>query len=166
MLSIKLKWHFWHIWHGWSRKNYLLTQINNKLASIPNDFDVVMWVAVSKGLNLDNIQVSIWKQIRSLDEDWKKKSFQEKAQDIFDVLQGKKFLLLLDDVWQQFDLVEIGVPLPTRQNGSKVVLTTRSFSICKHMEAVQTMKVKPLNREEAWQLFKKKLGKQMKMSYM
>ncbi|XP_058003851.1 probable disease resistance protein At1g61300 [Hevea brasiliensis] len=139
-------------------KTTLLTQINNRFATISNNFDVVIPAVVSKDLKPKKIQEQIWKRIGFLDEEWKEKRRREKAEDIFRVLSRKKFVLLLDDIWQRVDLVEIGVPLPTRQNRCKIVFTTRSYRVGRQMEAEKMIKVKPLDWEEAWALFQKKVG--------
>ncbi|XP_058003842.1 probable disease resistance protein At5g63020 [Hevea brasiliensis] len=139
-------------------KTTLLTQINNRFATISNNFDVLIWAVVSKDLKLEKIQEQIWKKIGFLDDKWETKSLREKADDIFHALSRKKFVLLLDDIWQRVDLEEIGVPLPTRQNRCKIVFTTRSYRVGRQMEAEKMIKVKPLDWEEAWALFQKKVG--------
>ncbi|KAF2301628.1 hypothetical protein GH714_028409 [Hevea brasiliensis] len=100
--------------YGMAGVGKLLSLINNRYATISNNFDVVIWAVASKDLKLEKIQEQIWEKIGISDEKWKKKSFREKADDIFHVLSRKKFVLLLDDIWQRVDLEEIGVPFPTR----------------------------------------------------
>ncbi|WCJ44653.1 Disease resistance protein (CC-NBS-LRR class) family [Euphorbia peplus] len=140
-------------------KTTLLTEINNKFADTPNDFDIVIFVVVSKDLKLEKIQEDIWKQIGFCDEKWLQKSSYEKAEDILHVMRRMKFVLLLDDVWQQFNLADVGVPLPNvLSNGSKVVITARSSAVCSEMDAKRIMKVEPLTSEDAWHLFQKKVG--------
>ncbi|XP_037497472.1 putative disease resistance protein At4g10780 [Jatropha curcas] len=92
-------------------KTTLLNQINNKFASTTHNFDVVIWVVVSKDLKPDKIQEDIWKKVGFFDETWAKKIPSEKAEDIFYRLSRKKFVLFLDDLWQKVDLRDIGVPL-------------------------------------------------------
>ncbi|XP_058010155.1 probable disease resistance protein At5g63020 [Hevea brasiliensis] len=139
-------------------KTTLLTQINNRFATIFDHFDVVIWAVVSKDFKPDKIQEQIWKKIGFFDEKWEKKSLREKADDVFHVLSRKKFVLLFDDIWQRVDLEEIGVPLPTRPNRCKIVFTTRSYRVGGQMDAEKMIKVKPLDWEEAWALFQKKVG--------
>ncbi|KAF5187666.1 Disease resistance protein summ2 [Thalictrum thalictroides] len=83
-----------------------------------------------------------------------------RTSDIFNALKMKKFLILLDDVWKEIDLVSIGIPLPSVKNMSKIVLTTRSSDVCHAMEANNTIEVKCLNQEQSWVLFQKKVGRQ------
>ncbi|EEF44757.1 putative disease resistance protein At4g10780 [Ricinus communis] len=121
-------------------KTTLLKQINKKFlnttttTTTPSGFDAVIFVTVSD-MRLAKVQEDIGKKIGISDEKWKKKNIDEKAIDIFTVLHRKKFLLLLDDIWEPVDLANFGVPLPNRENGSKVVFTARSEDICREMEA-------------------------------
>ncbi|XP_058010308.1 probable disease resistance protein At5g63020 [Hevea brasiliensis] len=87
-------------------------------AASPN-FDIVIWAVVSKDVKLEKVQEQIWKTIGFFGKKWERKSLCEKVDDILRILSTKKFLLLLDDIWQRVNLEKIGVPLTTRQNGSR-----------------------------------------------
>ncbi|TXG69197.1 hypothetical protein EZV62_004132 [Acer yangbiense] len=85
-------------------------------------FDVVIWTVVSKEFKLEKIQKDIGKKIGFSNEQWKKKTLQEKAQNILKILSQKRFVLLLDDIWERVDLKEVGVPIPGPNTTSKVML--------------------------------------------
>ncbi|XP_052300769.1 probable disease resistance protein At5g63020 isoform X16 [Citrus sinensis] len=142
-------------------KTTLLTRINNKFLENQNNFDCVIWVVVSKELRLEKIQEDIGKKIGLFDDSWKNKSFEEKAVDILRRLGEKRFVLLLDDIWERVDLTEVGVPLPSPQNTtSKVVFTTRFIDVCGSMESHRKFKVACLSEEDAWELFREKVGQE------
>ncbi|XVF74707.1 hypothetical protein PTKIN_Ptkin13bG0133100 [Pterospermum kingtungense] len=141
-------------------KTTLLNQINNKLCEPPNRFDVVIWVVVSKGFYIGKVQDDIAKRIGIFDGTWLDKTPEEKALDIFRVLKKKKFVILLDDIWERVDLAKVGIPLPTRENGSKVVFTTRSIKVCGQIEAHKKIEVQRLPEEKAWELFQEKVGEE------
>ncbi|KAK9188277.1 hypothetical protein WN944_019678 [Citrus x changshan-huyou] len=144
-------------------KTTLLTQINNKFVDNPKDFDYVIWVVVSKDLQLEKIQETIGKKIGLCNDSWKNKSLEEKAQDIFETLSKKKFALLLDDLWERVDLKKVGVPLPSSSNSPKnsaVVFTTRFVDVCGGMEARRMFKVACLSDGDAWELFREKVGEE------
>ncbi|KAH9667645.1 putative disease resistance protein [Citrus sinensis] len=128
-------------------KTTLLKQVNNNFRHQQHMFDVVIWAAVS------TLQDDIGKRIGfSEDRNWKEKSLQDKAVDIASILSGKKFVLLLDDIWERIDLTELGVPLQNLNDGSKVVLTTRSAGVCDQMDA-KKLEVYSLAHDKAWELF-------------
>ncbi|KAJ9189845.1 hypothetical protein P3X46_001097 [Hevea brasiliensis] len=139
-------------------KTTLLTQINNRFINTSHDFDVVIWVTVSKDLRLEKVQDEIGEKIGFFEEKWHTKRIDEKAVDIYNVLRKKKFVLLLDDVWERVNLIRLGVPFPDGQNSSKVVFTTRSETVCSLMDAQKKIKVETLEWEEAWKLFRDKVG--------
>ncbi|KAH9715235.1 putative disease resistance protein [Citrus sinensis] len=58
-------------------KTTLLAQINNKFLDTPNDFDVVIWVVVSKDMQLERIQEKIGERIGLLEN----RSLEERASD-------------------------------------------------------------------------------------
>ncbi|GMH01084.1 hypothetical protein Nepgr_002923 [Nepenthes gracilis] len=139
-------------------KTALLTQIHNTLASSPHDFDHLIWANVSRNQSLEGIQEKIGKKIGLDEPAWASKSMEEKYEDISRVLHGKKFVLLLDNLWERLDLSKAGVPLPSEQNGSKIVFTTRSEIVCAQMDAEKKIKLECLGPTEAWELFRKKVG--------
>ncbi|TXG68060.1 hypothetical protein EZV62_009335 [Acer yangbiense] len=137
-------------------KTTLLTQIKKKLLQMKNDFDVVIWVV---DLQHNKIQQQIGEQIGLFDNKvWEDKNFEDKASDIFKILEEKKFVLLMDGLWERVDLTKVGVPLPDPENSSKIVFSTRSLQICSLMEADKLFKVKCLRYREAWKLFKASVG--------
>ncbi|XP_022724510.1 probable disease resistance protein At1g12280 isoform X2 [Durio zibethinus] len=141
-------------------KTTLLNKINNKFCEPPNRFHVVIWIVVSKGFYIGKIQDDIAKRVGIADGTWQDKTPEEKALNIFRVLKEKKFVLLLDDIWERVDLSKVGIPLPTQKNGSKLVFTTRSIKVCGQMEAQKKIEVRCLPEEKAWELFQEKVGEE------
>ncbi|GMN20037.1 hypothetical protein TIFTF001_047032, partial [Ficus carica] len=140
-------------------KTTLLKMINNNFLETPNDYKVI-WVVVSKDHTLENIQNVLGEKIGYSDDAWKRRDSHQKAADIFGVLKRRRFVLLLDDVWERVDLTKLGVPLPGKLNGSKVVFTTRSKDVCSRMEANIKVQVNCLEWESSRALFQEKVGEE------
>ncbi|KAB2043459.1 hypothetical protein ES319_D01G019200v1 [Gossypium barbadense] len=138
-------------------KTTLLNQINNKFHDTTHDYHVI-WAVASQDRPIERVQDEIAKRIGLSNEGWK--SIEEKAADIFNVLRKKKFALLLDDIWEWFDLTRAGVPLPTQQNCSKVIFTTRRRDVCCQMQPNMdnNIRVECLPPGEAFKLFEEKVG--------
>ncbi|KAL9463335.1 hypothetical protein AB3S75_001193 [Citrus x aurantiifolia] len=85
-------------------KTTLLKKLNNKFLDAKHDFDLVIWVKVSRNANLDKIQESILKRFEIADQMWIGKDEDGRANEILSNLREKKFVLLLDDVWERLDL--------------------------------------------------------------
>ncbi|KAJ9692608.1 hypothetical protein PVL29_011599 [Vitis rotundifolia] len=104
------------------------------------------------------VQNEIWEKVGFCDDKWKSKSRHEKAKDIWKALSKKRFVMLLDDMWEQMDLLEVGIPPPDQQNKSKLVFTTRSQDLCGQMGAHKKIQVKSLFWKDSWDLFKIYVG--------
>ncbi|KAK9229315.1 hypothetical protein WN944_022277 [Citrus x changshan-huyou] len=142
-------------------KTTLLKQVNNKFCSEEHDFDVVIWSVVSREPNLKQIQEDIGKRIGFSTDSWQGKRFEERASDITNTLKHKKFVLLLDDIWEsEIDLTKLGVPLQTLDSGSRIVFTTRFEGTCGKMGAHKNRyKVFCLGDDDAWKLFEGVVGR-------
>lgn len=82
----------------------------------------------------------------------------EIAKKLLEVLKSRKFLLLLDDVWERIDLDVIGVPCKDLRNGSKIVLAARHIDVCHAMSVDKVLKMEVFSPEEAWTLFCDQVG--------
>ncbi|GKV51096.1 hypothetical protein SLEP1_g57771 [Rubroshorea leprosula] len=74
-----------------------------------------------------------------------------------DIMETVKYALILDDVWDKFDLQRVGIPEPTTENGCKIVITSRSVDVCNYL-GCQIVKVPPLPQQESLNLFLDKVG--------
>jgi disease resistance protein RPS2 len=139
-------------------KTTLFKKIHNKFAEIGGTFDIVIWIVVSKGVMISKLQEDIAEKLHLCDDLWKNKNESDKATDIHRVLKGKRFVLMLDDIWEKVDLEAIGIPYPSEVNKCKVAFTTRSREVCGEMGDHKPMQVNCLEPEDAWELFKNKVG--------
>lgn len=136
-------------------KTSIMMHIYNELIEC-KIFDQVIWVNVSKTFNVEKLQLDIADATNlelSKDENviWR-------STRLLEHLQGKKFVLVLDDMWQKFSLEEVGIPQPSVDNGCKLVFVTRLMEVCRGMETQKEIKVDLLTKNEAWDLFTTKSG--------
>jgi disease resistance protein RPS2 len=130
-------------------KTSLLQTINNS-HKVLDSFELIIWVTVSKDHNILNLQDSIANRLNL--KNFPDRSNMEKRDDmLYSYLNDKKFLLVLDDMWESLELQRLGVSLNDR--GCKIVLSTRNEVVCRQMRVDEITKVEPLTEEEGWQLF-------------
>ncbi|CAN6556441.1 unnamed protein product [Malus baccata var. baccata] len=69
-------------------------------------------------------------------------------------LRGKKFLFVLDDLWNDnySELKRLQAPFTSGARGSKVIVTTRSGRVASHMNNVPIQHLEPLSHENCWML--------------
>ncbi|KAI3965233.1 hypothetical protein MKX01_008944 [Papaver californicum] len=137
-------------------KTTLLQKVNNEFAE-KKQFNLVTFVVVSKDLNIKSIQNQIGKK---LGVSWPEEEtpINDRAGYLSKVLKNKKFLLLLDDIWEGIDLETIGISKKAMKiTGSKVVFTTRNNQVCGFMEADKRIEIECLDEDQAWSLFQQKV---------
>ncbi|XVF34129.1 hypothetical protein REPUB_Repub18cG0031400 [Reevesia pubescens] len=133
-------------------KTTIMKHINNQLLK-ENQFDAVILVTVSREFNADKLQEDI---ACSLDFCLPKNKLQWPTV-LMEILERKRYVLILDDVWEQISLLDVGIPEPTLHNGSKLVITTRSIEVCNSM-GCKVFKVHPLSLEASFNLFLHQVG--------
>ncbi|KAI7990978.1 putative disease resistance protein [Camellia lanceoleosa] len=75
------------------------------------------------------------------------------------LLDNKKILVILDDIWEEFDLEELGFPLEGGSNKScKMLFTSRNRNLWKRTQNKRHIQLQVLVGEEPWHLFREKVG--------
>lgn len=92
-----------------------------------------------------------------LDLDLKDSVLEKRARRLSQRLDGKKILVILDDLSDFLDLASLGIPIKHGQKGLKVMFTSHSKDVCRRM-AERTTEIKLLTETEAWMLFKEISG--------
>ena len=133
-------------------KMTLLRLFNDKLvgSNSRRRFDHVIFIEVSQSPNIERI----------------KRDIEEKICGKLSSLRKSRFLLLLDDVWKEVDLMSLGIPTPSSMNKCKVIMTGRSISYChiKHIDqlgATRSFEVSGLSESEAWIFFQRNVGRNL-----
>ncbi|KAK9085094.1 hypothetical protein Sjap_025505 [Stephania japonica] len=145
-------------------KTSIMKKVNDKVATTVQ-FDRIIWVTVSKDMGgIEILQSRIAMQfgddfgrelLKCEDKEGRASMLLRRMKRV------KKLVLILDDVWQEISLKKVGIPEPTPDNQLKIVLTTRLLKVCDFLETQVNVEVKCLSDEEAWNLFKSKIDKQI-----
>ncbi|KAI4332241.1 hypothetical protein L6164_017165 [Bauhinia variegata] len=138
---------------GGSGKTTLVTEVGKK-AKESNLFDRVVAVTVSQTPNVRNIQGQMADMLNfKLEEETEK----GRAQRLYMRLkEEKRILIIVDDVWGEFNLKDIGIDFDICHSGScKIILTTRRQQVCTLMDCQKKIQLDLLSENEAWDLFKK-----------
>lgn len=137
-------------------KTSIMKHVNNELLKETSGFSKVIWVTVSHPLNVARLQCSIAEKItgKKLPED---RDELDLASDLLRLMEGVRYALILDDVWDKFPLGRVGIPKPTKDNGCKILITSRSADVCNYF-GCHKIKVQPLSEQESMNLFLNKVG--------
>ncbi|CAL2252694.1 unnamed protein product [Prunus armeniaca] len=124
----------------------------------PKDhFDKVIWVTVEhEGTesSIDNLQNKIAEQLK-IDL---KTAGESRADTLANELNELTFLIILDNMQNDFPLKLIGIPVPTKENGCKIIIVSRSLPLCPDIRIGTYVKIRPLPSEEAQTLFEIEAG--------
>ncbi|GLT30523.1 hypothetical protein SLA2020_053180 [Shorea laevis] len=135
-------------------KTTIIKNLHNDLQR-GSKFQKVIWITVSHPLNVFELQKKIasamGERLREEEE------VMMRAAALMEIMRRKRYVVILDDVWQKFSLTEVGIPDPNVQNGCKVVVTSRSSEVCSYLRC-KIVEVKPLSQEESLQLFLNTVG--------
>ncbi|XP_009779924.1 disease resistance protein At4g27190 [Nicotiana tabacum] len=164
--SLKLVWEYLNDGHtgiigiygmGGVGKTSILVAINNRLLRESTAFDNVIWVTASKDSNVQKLQKDIARAV-CLSFDEEDDEMARAAQLLEALMRRRRFLLIIDDLWEAFSLEVVGIPSPGYGHECKLIITTRSMMVCRGMETMRDVEVSVLSKEEAYDLFKQKVG--------
>ena len=134
-----------------------LAQLVYNDEEVQNLFEKRMWVCVSDNFDVKTILKNMLQSLHIKNEVIDNLSFDNLQNMLRDNLTGKRYLLLLDDVWnkslEKWD--RLVTYLMCGAEGSKVVVTTRDKNVAHTMGVCDPYTLKGLTSEESWVLFKK-----------
>ncbi|MED6133184.1 hypothetical protein PIB30_026256 [Stylosanthes scabra] len=156
-------------------KSTLAQQLYND-ESLEQRFDLKMWVCVSHEFDVQKITKALIEAINSSSCNMKGLDFLQL--ELKEKLIGKKYLLVLDDVWNEHygDWSDFLKPLEYGAKGSKILVTTRSTKVASVVQTCRPYQLSLLSDADCWLVFahhsclplesgedsiKKKIGRQI-----
>ncbi|ERN19153.1 hypothetical protein AMTR_s00061p00163990 [Amborella trichopoda] len=135
-------------------KTTLAKRIYNSY-NVKAQFNCQAWVTVSQSFKTTEILRAILKELSvKIIEGTDEESLQGK---LYDYLQNKWYLVVVDDVWSEEVWREVHNVFPNSRNGSRFVITTRIAEVASPMQVRSIVcHLEPLSTEEAWSHFCKK----------
>ncbi|KAJ4784717.1 Nbs-lrr resistance protein [Rhynchospora pubera] len=137
---------------GGAGKTTLAKKVYNS-PDIRRNFGFHLWITVSQSFELLNIMRRIAEQLKiepppSLEG--------HHLNDLYECLNGKRYIIVLDDVWSENLWAELRKVLPNN-NGSRVLMTSRFEDVATMVDAAHIVHhLEPLPHELCLELFLKK----------
>ncbi|KAJ4807891.1 NBS-LRR-like resistance protein [Rhynchospora pubera] len=117
-------------------------------------FNFLLWIHVSEDFNINRILVSIIQEVTGWDNNVPTNNMEQICRSLHEVLQGKRYLLVLDDVWNEnIDEWERLRDLLNISYRSAVIVTTRSGRIASIMGTVASYNLGCLGENDSCNLF-------------
>ncbi|XP_047149437.1 putative disease resistance RPP13-like protein 1 [Vigna umbellata] len=118
-------------------------------------FDEKAWVCVSDEFDVLKVSKAIIGALTKSKDD--SEDIEMVHGKLKEKLTGRKFLLVLDDVWNEDRNLwkTLQTPLRYGAKGSKIILTTRSNKVASIMQSSYVHQLKQLQKHYSWQVFAK-----------
>ncbi|XP_043719633.1 putative disease resistance protein At4g10780 [Telopea speciosissima] len=89
-------------------------------------------------------------------------------EELYRLSRTRRYMLILDDMWDPVDLGDICIAAPKKENGCKILIASRSLSVVTRFairfeakRSLQSIPVDKLQSDEAWNLFVEKVGEEI-----
>ncbi|GAY63318.1 hypothetical protein CUMW_224560, partial [Citrus unshiu] len=127
---------------------------NDKAVEDSGKFDVKAWVCVSDDFDVLSISKALLESITSATCDLK--TVDEVQVQLKKAVDGKRFLLVLDDVWNEdYSLwVDLKAPFLAAAPNSKMIITTRNSHVASTMGPIDHYYLEHLLDDDCWSIFK------------
>ena len=127
---------------------------------VKNYFDKKIWICVSDDFDDKRILRRILESLTGNPSQLESKD--AILQNLQEELQGKRYLLILDDVWNEnsmkWDALR-GCLLGINSNfGNNIIVTTRSHKVAEIMETLSRHQLEKLDDDECWSIIKKRVS--------
>ncbi|KAK6790915.1 hypothetical protein RDI58_009996 [Solanum bulbocastanum] len=129
---------------------------------ILNSFPTRAWICVSQEYNTMDLLRNIIKSIQGCTKETLDllERMTERDLEIYlrDLLKERKYLVVVDDVWQREAWESLKRAFPDGKNCSRVIITTRKEDVAERADDRGFVhKLRFLSQEESWDLFRRKL---------
>ncbi|XP_052520065.1 uncharacterized protein LOC128071139 [Budorcas taxicolor] len=130
-----------------------LAKLIYESSAMVEHFDVRAWCTVGQTYQLRLVLLQILGESRECDDRFVQRNDTELLQLLHQRLIGRRYLVVLDDVWSLDIWVSLRRALPDDRNNSKVLVTTRHRALPHQMVGNYVHEMRPLSTEESRLLF-------------
>ncbi|KAI9074153.1 hypothetical protein K1719_043868 [Acacia pycnantha] len=132
-----------------------LAQLLYNDVKVLEHFDLKAWVCVSNVFNVHDVTKSLVKSITPESAD--KKNLDSLRVELRNSLSNKKFLIVLDDLWNEkySEWDDLITPFHSGRRGSKIIVTTRQSRVVEITHTFPPHKLSGLSHDDCWILLSK-----------
>ncbi|KAL5554549.1 hypothetical protein UlMin_041950 [Ulmus minor] len=123
---------------------------------VKGHFELYAWITVSQSYSLKKLLMNMKKQICTSERGMEGIDNEaEQIQDLRNILEAKRYLVVFDDVWKQEFWGVIKSALPNNNKGSRILITTRNVVVA-NSSPCDLVQLQTWCPSLAWELFCKK----------
>ncbi|CAA3027775.1 late blight resistance homolog R1A-3 [Olea europaea subsp. europaea] len=122
-------------------------------------FDVLSWCVVSQTYRKRKLLIDILFTISNFNRDKiLEMEDEELAEHIYKNLKGRRYLIVMDDIWDTHSWHDIRRYFPDDRNGSRILFTSRLKNVALEISHI-IIEPPPLSKGESWDLLEQKVFK-------
>ncbi|KAF3437604.1 hypothetical protein FNV43_RR20360 [Rhamnella rubrinervis] len=124
---------------------------------VKHHFDFCAWVSVSQQWQPKSLLLDVLRNFKQISQETSEKAVEDLKAELHEHLKGKKYLILMDDIWSTQVWEELRVAFPDDSNGSRILITTREREVAWHASPAPPYELQFLDENESWELLQKKV---------
>ncbi|KAL8057183.1 hypothetical protein ABFX02_04G168100 [Erythranthe guttata] len=136
---------------GGSGKTTLAKHVYERFRTLLH-FEVCAWSTISQKFSVGEISSKLLFRQNTSPSDTGRETEQQLAQELYQSLISKKYLVILDDMWSIEAWEQIQFFFPDNSNGSRIIITTRLLDLASHF-GPSFLKMSCLDADRSWKLF-------------
>nr|XP_016494656.1 PREDICTED: putative late blight resistance protein homolog R1A-10 isoform X1 [Nicotiana tabacum] len=133
----------------------------NKMFSDPSIlsfFDVRGWITVSMNYSLRKMLLTLLQDTVGAAKELDEKTDGELADHLQKSLKGRRYLIVVDDMWSREAWDDVRLCFPENNNRSRILLTTRDMKVAQYASSPKDLfPMRFLEPKESWHLFCQKV---------
>ncbi|XP_075482671.1 putative late blight resistance protein homolog R1B-16 [Primulina tabacum] len=115
-------------------------------------FHVRAWVTISQSYNAPRIISTLLSEINLSKKECVESDAHELDEQLYKSLCGRRYLIVMDDLWSIEAWDQIRMLFPDNCNGSRVMITTRLVNVARHLSSFEPFEMKCLDDDQSWEL--------------
>ncbi|KAI3473673.1 hypothetical protein Pfo_031234 [Paulownia fortunei] len=137
-------------------KTTIATNVYNNPFTVQH-FYIRVWVTVSQEYTLREILLGLLHQINNIDLNEQERNDDQLGELLYKELFGRKYLIVMDDIWNIEAWDKLKRFLPSNSNGSRILVTTRLLKLAVDFGSCTPYEMDFLDKEQSWDLLREKV---------
>ncbi|KAL2553192.1 Disease resistance protein (CC-NBS-LRR class) family [Forsythia ovata] len=104
-------------------------------STIVHYFDIRAWTTVNQEYNVQELLSSLLNSVTDLGRKLYEMEIEELKEKLYKKLQCNRYLIVMDDVWETNAWEEVKRLFPDKNNGSRIILTTRQSNVAVYADS-------------------------------
>ncbi|KAG8368554.1 hypothetical protein BUALT_Bualt15G0057600 [Buddleja alternifolia] len=125
---------------------------------VMHHFYIRAWITVSQQYQVKEMVLSVLRCVASVSDEIYEKSEEELRDQMYKSLKGRRYLIVLDDMWDTKAWDDLRRTFPDDNNGSRIMLTSRLRDVAIHASLnIPPHCLRCLSADESWELLCSKI---------